>query len=270
MLMQKLSIGMVQGRLTPSKGRGIQFFPNQEGEWEKEFARAAELGIQHIQWAFETVDNPLLLPETQARVRAAVAKTGVPVWHMDMQLLTSVDISACGDVWMQSVCEALAAVDGQTVEVPLMEASSLLDVPMREQRVAALRRFMHAAAAAGISLAVETDLPPKEYTALLEQCPLGAVYDAGNSAGMGYLVDEEFAAYGASVVNVHIKDKKKGGVTVPLGSGDADLKRLFQLLRKVPYTGPVTLQAARGEDGKEAETIQHYIDFINAQYEQSF
>lgn len=269
--MQKLSIGMVQGRLTPSKGRGIQFFPNQEGEWEREFALAAKLGVHHVQWAFEKNDNPLLLPATQEKVRAVVAQTGVPLWHMDMQLLTSVDISSFNEAWMQDVCEALAAVNGQTVEIPLMEASSLLDVPMREQRVAALKQFMHAATAAGISVAVETDLPPKEYKILLEQCPtLGVVYDAGNSAGMGYEIDEEFAVYGTMLSNVHLKDKKKGGTTVPLGTGDADFKRLFQLLRKVPYTGPVTLQAAPGEDGKEAETIQHYIDFISSQYEQSF
>lgn len=262
-----LSIGVLQGRLTPSLGRGIQFFPNKQGEWEKEFYAAQTLGLSHIQWAFDTLQNPFVTAQLQAQVQKITAETGVPVWHLDMQCLTSIDIAALPESLMKAVCQALVAVDAEAVEVPLMEASSLLDVSMREQRIAALRQFMQVAATAGIALAVETDLPPKEYKTLLEQCPtLGVVYDVGNSAGMGYEIDKEFAAYGTRLRNVHLKDKKKGGPTVPLGSGDADFIRLFQLLREVSYTGPVTLQAARGEDGKELELIQSYIDFTRKKH----
>jgi L-ribulose-5-phosphate 3-epimerase len=78
-------------------------------------------------------------------------------------------------------------------------------------------------------------------------------YDSGNSASLGYDVGRELAAYGTRIGSVHVKDRIRGGSTVPLGSGDADLTALFEGLAGLRYQGDYVLQVARGEDGNEVQ-----------------
>ncbi len=263
-----IPVGLIQGRLTPSNGRGIQFFPHGPGEWEREFELAPAAGISHIEWVCEP-DSLLFMKEGQDAVRKVTERTGVTVRNMDLhELLTKADIATHPDELFEKICSSLAVVSGGTVELPLMDASSLLQEGMREARIAALRRFVAIAKKHGTPVAVETDLDPAALVALVEEVPdISVVYDAGNSAGFGYKVEEEIAAYGQRISNVHIKDKPVGGVTVPLGTGSVDFTRLFSLLREINYTGAVTLQAARGEDGKEVETIAEHVSFIQERWE---
>lgn len=261
--MMPLSIGLIQGRLTPSKGRGIQFFPHGAGEWEREFELAPAAGISYIQWVCEP-DSLLFTKEGQEAVHAVMQRTGVTVRNMDLhELLTKTDITLHPDELFEQICAGLAAIQGGTVELPLLEASSLLPQETYEARVQAVRRFVAIAKKYDTSVAVETDLGPSALAAFIQEVRgVTVVYDSGNSAGLGYDVREELATYGDHISNVHIKDKPMSGTTVPLGTGSMNFPRLFSLLHQMHYTGAVTLQAARGEDGKEVETITRYVGLI--------
>lgn len=265
-----LDISLMQGRLTPSKGRGIQFFPQKLGEWEREFELAHTAGISHIQWVCEP-DNLLFTKEGLEAVRAVVSKTRVTVRNMDLhELLTKTDIAFQPNALFERICSGLASINGGAIELPMMEASSLLDKDAYASRVEALKRFVAVAKTCKVPVAVETDLPPQGVVTLLQEVPeVSIAYDTGNSAGLGYDMAEEIAAYGARISNIHIKDKQLGGTTVPLGEGSVDFLKMFSLLRKMHYTGAVTLQVARGEDGKEVETIKGYVGFIQHAYEKS-
>lgn len=263
-----LPLGLMQGRLTPSNGRGIQFFPHGPGEWEREFEIATTAGISFIQWVCD-LESPLFSVAGQRAIRNAVSRTGVKVRNMDLhEMLTKTDIVVHSNEVFERICAGLAAIDGGTVELPMMEASSLLQKDAYDARVQALRRFVAAAQKHAVPVGIETDLDPVGLAALLTEIPeLSVAYDSGNSAGMGYDVGEELAAYGKRISNVHIKDKPVGGTTVPLGEGSVDFPKLFSVLRAIPYTGAVTLQAARGEDGKEVETVRSYAQFIQEGWE---
>jgi sugar phosphate isomerase/epimerase len=54
---------------------------------------------------------------------------------------------------------------------------------------------------------------------------------------------------------------------VALGEGGTDFRSLFRMMQEKGYTGLLTLQAARGEDGKERETVKHYKEFIQRHVE---
>jgi L-ribulose-5-phosphate 3-epimerase len=114
-------------------------------------------------------------------------------------------------------------------------------------------------ARAGVEVHLETSLGPNEFALLLERVPRAVLanYDSGNSASLGYDVAEEFAAYGSRVGSVHIKDRVRGGGTVPLGSGSADLPALFDALDRVGYQGMYTLQVARSQTGDEVAWARH-------------
>lgn len=265
-----IPIGFMQGRLTPSRGRGIQFYLAERSEWEREFELAKSAGVSCVEWVCDPL-TPLFEEETQRAVRETVARTGVRVRNIDLhETTTKTDIAELPDELFEKICASLAAVEGGAVEVPLVEASSLLDKQAYPHRMTALKRLVGIASKHGVAVAVETDLPPQELVAMLKEMPeVSVVYDSGNSAGLGYDMQEEITAYGSRISDVHIKDKPVGGTTVPLGEGSVDFKKLFALLHASSYTGDVTLQAARGEDGKEVETIKHYVSFIQDAYEKS-
>lgn len=263
-----ISIGIIQGRLTPSLGRGVQFFPRNEGEWENEFSVAAKIGLAHIEWVWDTPENPLMDLDFRAKVRTRIAETGVPVKGVDLQFITKTDFAEISDAALQTICQAIADIHGAAIEPPLLEGSTLLDHKTRATRIARLARFAEIAKEYGLSLHLETDLPPAEYGKLLTEMPeILVVYDSGNSASMGYSVDEEWNTYAPRIKNVQIKDRPRGGSTVPLGQGSTDFAALFKKMKEIGYTGLVTLQAARGEDGHEEETIRNYIEFVKNIYE---
>ncbi len=87
-------------------------------------------------------------------------------------------------------------------------------------------------------------------------------YDSGNSASLGYRPEDEFAAYGARVGSVHIKDRVRGGGTVPLGTGDTDFLSLFACLRDLGYGGDYVMQAARGTAGDELAWARRNLAFV--------
>ena len=47
----------------------------------------------------------------------------------------------------------------------------------------------------------------------------GLNYDTGNSASLNFDPCQEFKKNGSIIKNIHIKDRKKFGGTVPLGKG---------------------------------------------------
>ena len=71
---------------------------------------------------------------------------------------------------------------------------------------------------------------------------------------------EELEVYGHRVINVHVKDRVRGGTTVPPGKGDADLKTVFAELNRIGYTGNYILQTARAADGDHARVLCRYRD----------
>ena len=60
--------------------------------------------------------------------------------------------------------------------------------------------------------------------------------------------------------NVHIKDRLRGGTTVPLGTGNADFGRIFAALARTGYRGNYILQTARATDGDHAGALERYRD----------
>jgi L-ribulose-5-phosphate 3-epimerase len=127
-----------------------------------------------------------------------------------------------------------------------------------------------AAEAANVELHLETDLGPADFAALLARVghPLLRVnYDTGNSASLGYDPAEEVAAYGELIASVHVKDRVRGGGTVPLGEGHARIREQLGLLRKRGYSGDLVLQVARGRDGDEVELARRNAQAVRELWE---
>jgi L-ribulose-5-phosphate 3-epimerase len=252
----------MQGRLgAPEEGR-FQSFPRQG--WRLEIARAAEIGLRGLEWIYDLFGegaNPLETMEGREELRDLLAQHGISVvsicadYFMDRPLLRCSQADNAELIerlqWLLSICPELGVV---RVVLPFVDASRIHDEIERDQVVANLRQVLPQAERHGVELHLETDLTPQAFRELLNRLdhPLVKVnYDAGNSASLGYHPEDEFAAYGTRVGSVHIKDRRLGASTVPLGQGDTDFPSLREQLIKYDYRGDFVLQVARGEAGDE-------------------
>ena len=90
----------------------------------------------------------------------------------------------------------------------------------------------------------------------------GINYDIGNSASLNFNPVEEFNFFAQYIKNIHIKDRKKFGKTVPLGKGNAKFYLISKLCKKYNYKGKFILQCARKKRGDEVNTVGGYLKFL--------
>jgi len=270
-------IRIMQGRLLPPMEGRFQSFPR--GRWREEIASSREAGLDGIEWIYDTFGeghNPIETAEGRQLLMRLCADHHVIVdsvcadYFLDKPLLRAHGddrdklehrlhelVTQCGSLRIRYI--VLPFVDASRIEsdADAAEVASILlrVIPMAEQ--------------SNVELHLETSLSPRRFAALLAQVdhPLIRVnYDSGNSASLGYLPAEEFDCFGGRVGSVHIKDRVKGGGTVPLGSGDADFAGLFACLRATGYQGDYVLQVARDRDGNELQWARANAAWLRDQF----
>ena len=272
-------IATMQGRLLPPEGGHFQSFPRTR--WRDEFTFAVKAGLDAIEWIFDAYGedaNPITTDAGIAEMNALTAKTGVVVrslcadYFMDKPFLrTTVDQRRDRIEkfrWLLSRCVSVGI--GRIV-IPFVDQSRINNETEKREVSSILQALLPAASAHAVELHLETSLSPKEFAALLEENPHPLIrvnYDSGNSASLGYLVHDEFAAYGHRVGSVHIKDRVRNGGTVPLGTGHVDFPSLFRSLAGANYGGDYVLQIARPESGQEIEWLSQNRAWLASQIEQ--
>jgi hexulose-6-phosphate isomerase len=270
-----MTVAIMQGRLVPPLDGRIQCFPRER--WRDEFALAAAADLDAIEWIFDVVGldvNPVVTDSGLEEMAALSAETGVGVrsvcadYFMDRPLLRADDQAIEDRVetlsWLLRRCALLGA--GRVI-LPFVDASRIGSDAELGSIASILGRVLSVVDETGVEVHLETSLAPEPFAALLARLPHPSVkvnYDSGNSASLGYRPRDEFAAYGSRVGSVHIKDRLRGGGTVPLGSGDTDFEALFSCLDDVAYHGDFVLQVARGADGDEVNWARHNRAFLVA------
>jgi len=255
-------IGVMQGRLLPKyKGR-YQAHPI--GYWQEEFLLAKELGLGCIEFILDYNDahiNPLLTPEGRKEILALSSQTGVRV------------LSICADYFMEAplhsknaqvvkksidvlsqLLAAAAELKVSDIVIPCVDHSSIRDESKRQRFQEKLSEIIPKAEESGVNLALETDLNPSHFGALLANFMSDRItvnYDTGNSAALGYDAVEELKSYGGRVSDIHIKDRTLSGGPVILGAGDWNYDLFFKELKKIGFKGHFIMQAYRDDEGLE-------------------
>lgn len=264
-------IGFMQGRLSPLIGGRIQAFPVEN--WKDEFPLAQRINIYLMEWTLDQerlYENPLLTETGQAEIRALCKRhelsipslTGdcfmqAPVWKAQ-----GARRIALGHDFVE-IARGCAAVGITMMVVPLVDNGRLEGADQEDVLVRFLESQADFLAANRLKVVFESDYVPQElarFIARLNPVLFGINYDIGNSAALGFDPQEEFAAYGQRVINVHVKDRVLGGTTVPLGTGSADFDAVFAALSQVNYRGNFILQTARAADGDHAGALCTYRD----------
>lgn len=271
-----MRIAVMQGRLLPPSDGCFQCFPRKH--WKEEFPLAAEAGLDAIEWIYDfpgESDNPLGTDNGLAEILRLSEECDIAVVSVCADYFMECPLAKAGAaeseegtnklLWLLDRCK-LAGI--RRVVLPFVDNSRIDSDTEEAQVVQVLRRVLGHAEKADVELHLETSLDPKRFSALLAKLTnpyLKANYDSGNSASLGYDVREEMAAYGDRIGSVHIKDRIRGGGTVPLGTGNAEIPVLLSQLFRIGYKGDFVMQIARGEAGKELAWIRHNRELVLSQ-----
>ena len=270
-------VGVMQGRLSPIINNRIQQFP--WNSWSNEFVLASKIDIKLIEWTIDTFEfrkNPLISINQWDEINLIMEKTNIsipsvtcdyfmenPPWKTDLKLVKE---------GISSILEGMRNIRSTILVIPLVDNSSLPDSSSVKIIENLFTDLIPEIIQNKLQIAFECDLNPEklsEFISKFDRNYFGINYDIGNSSSLGFNPTEEFRAYGSRIINVHVKDRKLNGTTVPLGEGDADFLEIFRLLHKENYQGNLILQTARSKEGKDSEVLVKYKKLVENWWEEA-
>jgi hexulose-6-phosphate isomerase len=270
-----MTIGIMQGRLSPPVAGRLQAFP--WADWASEFEAARVIGFDAIEWLYDEPrhdENPIASPAGRQLIRRAMHASGVAVPSLCAHAFIHGQLSdrdahvrQAARVRLVELLQWSAAVGIGVVVLPLAEDASLSTGAAREAAMPVLADAARAAARAGIRIALELDLEADAVAPVLDRLDpecVGICYDIGNATASGRVPAVEIRRMAPRLIEVHVKDRPRGGSNVPLGSGAVDFDRTAAALREVAFDGPVTLETPHGDD--PVATGRRHLEFVRAHF----
>ena len=255
-------VGILQGRLTASNGRGIQFFPFED--WEKEFAEASKIGFSAIELLVKSdsyKENPLWTDAGVDRINELKAENNIKT--LSVHGFYSKDESYPGVI--SKLIVNGGRVGAGTVLISFFKENILHDEGDKEFARKQLMGPLRVAAERGIVLGVEAEVVAEELGEFLDSFGsenIKSYYDIGNMVSMGVDVVEEVKFFGKRICGTHVKDRKLHGESVPIGEGDTDFSAVFTALKEVGYGGAFIMQGARSEAIDDIELNRRYFEYV--------
>jgi L-ribulose-5-phosphate 3-epimerase len=255
-------IGIMQGRLLPKYQGRYQAHPLRY--WQNEFPIASKLDLDSIEFILDynnAEENPLLAHGGLESIQKIEEASGVKVRsicadyfmeapiHSDNTMIVDKSISI-----LVRLIKNASLMNVKDIVIPCVEQSSLKNERYKNNFINNIKKITSIAEDTNINICLETDLAPKPFANMIDLIGSKNVtinYDIGNSAAMGYDPVEEFSAYGDKISDLHVKDRLFDHGPVPLGKGNADILKVFELLSKNDYQGIIIFQAFRDDEGVE-------------------
>ena len=255
-------IGIMQGRLLPKYQGRYQAHPL--GYWQNEFPIASKLGLDSIEFILDfnnAEENPLLAPGGLESIQKAEENNSIKVRSICADYFMESPIHSNNTITVDNSISILvrlirnaSLMNVKDIVIPCVDQSSLKNERYKNNFINNIKTITSIAEDANINICLETDLAPTPFANMIDLIGSKNVtinYDIGNSAAMGYDPVEEFRAYGDKISDLHVKDRLVGHGPVPLGKGNADILKVFELLSKNDYQGIIIFQAFRDDEGVE-------------------
>jgi len=263
--------GVMQGRLSKKIGNKIQAFP--KNYWKKEFYKAKVLGLKSIEWTLDYKNlkkNPILTEKGQAKIKQLSKKNSIKVNSI------TCDCFMQKPYWKKiknqnsinnliNIINACKILKIKYLVVPLVDNGSINNKKEEKYLIEISTYILKYLKNSNLRILFESDFFPKKLKKFIEKFDkryFGINYDVGNSASLGYDIDEEFKLYGKYIHNTHIKDRIKNGKTVRLGDGNVNFLKLFENLKKIKFSNNLILQTARSKNNQHTKEIQINLKFL--------
>lgn len=254
-----MKIGIIQGRLSlPTEG-----FQECPINWGREFDLLPDLGLEHVEWIITKNSfnsNPFFYEDLSDYPISSVCADNLVdkrIHHVDF-LQNNLD----------PICKAAIKNNVECVTIPLLEDSSMEDNATRFEFCNNIIKITENYPNLLFSFEAELNLN-KIYDIINLSANYRITYDTGNMTSYGVNHEKYIGLVHSKINNVHLKDRTHNAETVFPLDGDTDFKKIFSCLKFFGYNGPFSLQTARGENGKEIETIKEHIKTLKVVYNES-
>jgi|TARA_B110000858_G_C17773297_1_gene460829 sugar phosphate isomerase/epimerase len=258
-------IGIMQGRLVPREIKSrMQSFPFKN--WKKEIYLAKKNNIRFVEWTIDYnnfLNNPII--KNPALVKKII-KNKVKVHSVTCDFFMQKPFFKIPNnknkifEYLKILINSCVKLGIKYVVIPLVDKSSIKSKKEEKLVITELIKFEKKNYFGKTKILFETDYDPKHVINFISKFnnKFGINYDAGNSAGLNYNINQEFE-YFDKVFNVHIKDKIIHGKTVRLGKGNLNLNNLISNLKK-KYKGNLILQTYIPKNKKKVlyETLKNF------------
>ena len=260
------NIAFIQGRLVNKVEGRIQAFPRED--WEKELELASSNNLNFIELTVDLDriwENPISSSLGIDNFKSKLLTYGVkpiactadfimhnPPWN-DLTNMTKIS---------KKIIQGLGKIGCKFIIIPFVDDSSI-NKDIEDDAINFLMSLKPSLIENGVEVAIESDYHPKDLRSFIDKLPsslFGINYDIGNSASIGYDIEEEFDSYFKRIKHIHVKDRLLNGTTVPLGQGNADFELCFNLIKKYNYKGDFSMQTARDESDNHIEVMLKYIN----------
>ena len=266
-------IGFMQGRMSPIIDNKIQCFPIKYWRQEFELAHMHDFGL--LEWTLDhagLMQNPLLTVAGRKEIALLSADYNVNVESVTADNFMQAPFfkyqGKQADVYLdelKAVVEACCLLEIKYLVIPLVDQASVKSSHEQARLYSGFYTLAQMSQGNNFKILLESDFNPAklhEFICNLDLGSIGVNYDIGNSAALGYVPREEIALLAPWIFNVHIKDRPINGVTVPLGTGDANFSEVFTALQKINYSGNYILQTARSINDKHVEVLCSYRQMV--------
>jgi len=246
--------GIIQGRLLPPVDGHIQEFP--KDNWKEEFELIKELGMTHIEWiitkkSFEEGVLNLELGEYADRISSICCDNLIDKRIRNKKFLAE---------QLRPICDFAVKNGIKVIGIPLLEDS---EVYYDNKRVMMDVLAPYGEVYPELEFHFEMEAPVDIAVELVGACHnFFFTYDTGNITSCGYDHNNYLSKILKKTKNIHLKDRTiEPLATVEPGTGDTNFEKIFDILKKNDYNCILTIQTARGETGKEKETIKRHKEF---------
>ena len=252
------NFGIMQGRLLP-KFKG-QYQSHPIGNWHKEYAIASNLSLKNIEFIFDLNlyhKNPIfseieLIIKTQKETGIKTKSICADFFmNAPIHKSTKEERKIFNEILTKLIIN-LSKLGGSDIVIPFVDNSKIVNEEDKLIVVEFLNSLENICHDHKVNLALETDLEPKVFNKFVNDFNNKYItinYDSGNSASLGFSIEEEFNLLAEKITNIHIKDRTLNGGSIELGKGDANLKYLKRFIIEKKFDGIITFQAFRDDEG---------------------
>lgn len=250
----------MQGRLSfPINEDKIQEFP--KSRWGQEFSSANLIGLDGIEWICDSdINNPLLNFYTINRIEELSNKYNINIDTFCMDFLDNIDeiFNNNSKILLISYIKATSLlVNCPKIVIPLFKK-------LTPEFVDKLGNIINTLIPFGINYNKVFEIDDFDgYRKRFRGYRI--CYDIGNRQLPSENICEELLEFENTITHIHIKEKNKEGVSVPLGQGIIGFngwEKIFDTLNKIKYRYNFTLQLARGKQGNEIDTVNEQYKLI--------
>lgn len=266
-----MRLGVMQGRLTPPTSGPWQFFPY---DWRAEFEKARELGLNEIEIVYcghPDKTHPLFR-NSGLEIRKFADDAGIKVSHILADFfLENPSVALRNTPWFDRLADSAVVLGAKSIELPIIEATSIwehqenrMHEGCRKATFDFISKCLELAGSRGLAIGLEMDLKPDialEFISSFNNERLWYALDIGNSAGAGFSIKDEMTLF-EKIKNIHLKDRPRGGFSVPFGQGSVNFTELFDFLGKNAYSGSLTLQPVRMDGKDDFWWIHEQLSFV--------